>query len=103
MRPGCRAIVNLPAAQGSRGRFLAAMPFCWGTSKFSPNKIGGEEPLDLLVPALLGRANGRGEPRLRHSALEGLHDFKTWAEESAAQGYHPSLPAARRRGNGHPL
>src|SRR5438045_1301496 len=34
----------------------------------------------------LGRAAGRRQPRLRHSGLGTLRDFKTWAEEGPPKG-----------------
>ena len=81
---------TFPPPKGPRGRFLAAVPFFWGTWKFSPNKSAAKSLLTVLcqrssVEQTVAASHGYDIP-----PFEGLHDFKTWAEEAAPKGtiYH---------------
>ena len=65
---------------------MPAVPFFWGIWKFSPNKAAAKSLLTFLCQRSSVEQTGRGEPRLRYSALRGLHDFKTWAEEGPPKG-----------------
>jgi hypothetical protein len=53
-------------------------------------QIGGEEPLDLLVPRSSVEQTVAASHGCDIPPFEGLHDFKTWAEEAPPKGtiYH---------------
>jgi ABC-type glycerol-3-phosphate transport system substrate-binding protein len=75
-----------PTPKGSKGRFDAAVPFFWGTWKFSPNKSAAKSLLTHLcqrssVEQTVAASHGYDIP-----PFEGLHDFKTWAEEAPPKG-----------------
>ena len=72
---------TFPSPSGSKGRFDAAVPFFWGTWKFSPNKAAAKSLLTFLcqrssVEQTVAASKGYDIP-----PFEGLHDFKTWADE----------------------
>ncbi len=76
--------------KGPKGRFDAAVPFFWGTWKFSQNKSAAKSLLTHLcqrssVEQTVAASHGYDIP-----PFEGLHDFKTWAEEGPPKGtlYH---------------
>jgi ABC-type glycerol-3-phosphate transport system substrate-binding protein len=75
-----------PSPSGPKGRFDAAVPFFWGTWKFSPNKAAAKSLLTFLcqrssVEQTVAASKGYDIP-----PFEGLHDFKTWAEEGPPKG-----------------
>ena len=77
---------TFPSPSGSKGRFDAAVPFFWGTWKFSPNKAAAKSLLTFLcqrssVEQTVAASKGYDIP-----PFEGLHDFKTWAEEGPPKG-----------------
>src|SRR5262252_963113 len=77
---------SFPSPKGPKGRFDAAVPFFWGTWKFSPNKSAAKSLLTYLcqrsaVEQTVAASHGYDIP-----PFEGLHDFKTWAEESPPKG-----------------
>jgi ABC-type glycerol-3-phosphate transport system substrate-binding protein len=81
---------TFPTPKGPKGRFDAAVPFFWGTWKFSPNKSAAKSLLTFLcqrssVDQTVAASHGYDIP-----PFEGLHDFKTWAEEAPPKGtvYH---------------
>jgi len=82
--------VDLPHAEGPEGTLRCGGAVLLGHLELLAQQIRGEEPVDLFVPALFGRADGCREPRLRHPPFSGLHDFKTWLEEAPPKGtvYH---------------
>jgi hypothetical protein len=77
---------HFPPPKGPKGHFEAAVPFFWGTWKFSPNKSAAKSLLTYLcqrssVEQTVAASHGYDIP-----PFEGLHDFKTWAEESPPKG-----------------
>ncbi len=77
---------TFPSPSGPKGRFDAAVPFFWGTWKFSPNKAAAKSLLTFLcqrssVEQTVAASKGYDIP-----PFEGLHDFKTWAEEGPPKG-----------------
>ena len=81
---------TFPSPKGPRGRFDAAVPFFWGTWKFSPNKSAAKSLLTFLcqrysVEQTVAASHGYDIP-----PFADLHDFKTWAEEGPPKGtiYH---------------
>jgi ABC-type glycerol-3-phosphate transport system substrate-binding protein len=81
---------TFPTPKGPKGRFDAAVPFFWGTWKFSPNKSAAKSLLTFLcqrssVEQTVAASHGYDIP-----PFSGLHDFKTWAEEGPPKGtvYH---------------
>ena len=77
---------TFPSPKGPKGRFDAAVPFFWGTWKFSPNKAAAKSLLTFLcqrssVEQTVAASKGYDIP-----PFEGLHDFKTWAEEAPPKG-----------------
>ncbi len=77
---------TFPSPRGPKGRFDAAVPFFWGTWKFSPNKSAAKSLLTFLcqrssVEQTVAASKGYDIP-----PFEGLHDFKTWAEEAPPKG-----------------
>ncbi len=77
---------TFPSPKGPKGRFDAAVPFFWGTWNFSPNKSAAKSLLTFLcqrssVEQTVAASHGYDIP-----PFEGLHDFKTWAEESPPKG-----------------
>lgn len=77
---------TFPSPKGPKGRFDAAVPFFWGTWKFSPNKSAAKSLLTYLcqrssVEQTVAASHGYDIP-----PFEGLHDFKTWAEEAPPKG-----------------
>lgn len=81
---------TFPSPKGPKGRFDAAVPFFWGTWKFSQNKPAAKSLLTFLcqrssVEQTVAASHGYDIP-----PFEGLHDFKTWAEEGPPKGtlYH---------------
>jgi ABC-type glycerol-3-phosphate transport system substrate-binding protein len=77
---------TFPSPSGPKGRFDAAVPFFWGTWKFSPNKAAAKSLLTFLcqrssVEQTVAASKGYDIP-----PFEGLHDFKTWAEEAPPKG-----------------
>jgi len=81
---------TFPTPKGPMGRFDAAVPFFWGTWKFAPNKSAAKSLLTFLcqrssVEQTVAASKGYDIP-----PFEGLHDFKTWAEEGPPKGtvYH---------------
>ena len=89
---------TFPPPKGPKGRIEAGIPWYWGIWKFSSNKAGGKEPLDVPVAALLGRGAGHREPRLRRAALRELPRFQGVGRGGPAKGHLAQLPAARRHG-----
>ena len=55
---------TFPVAEGAEGPLRCGGAVLLGHLEFLAEQVGGEEPADLSVPALLGRADGRGEQRL---------------------------------------
>jgi len=81
---------TFPAPKGPKGRFDAAVPFFWGTWKFSSNKAAAKSLLTFLcqrssVEQTVAASHGYDIP-----PFAGLHDFKTWLEEAPPKGtvYH---------------
>jgi ABC-type glycerol-3-phosphate transport system substrate-binding protein len=77
---------TFPSPRGPKGRFDAAVPFFWGTWNFSPNKSAAKSLLTFLcqrssVEQTVAASKGYDIP-----PFEGLHDFKTWAEEGPPKG-----------------
>ena len=77
---------TFPSPKGPKGRFDAAVPFFWGTWNFSPNKAAAKSLLTFLcqrssVEQTVAASHGYDIP-----PFEGLHDFKTWAEEAPPKG-----------------
>jgi hypothetical protein len=77
---------HFPSPKGPKGRFDAAVPFFWGTWKFSPNKAAAKSLLTHLcqrssVEQTVAASKGYDIP-----PFSGLHDFKTWAEEGPPKG-----------------
>jgi Bacterial extracellular solute-binding protein len=77
---------TFPSPRGPKGHFDAAVPFFWGTWKFSPNKAAAKSLLTFLcqrsaVEQTVAASKGYDIP-----PFEGLHDFKTWAEEGPPKG-----------------
>ena len=77
---------HFPTPKGPKGQFEAAVPFFWGVWKFSPNKSAAKSLLTYLcqrssVEQTVAASHGYDIP-----PFEGLHDFKTWAEESPPKG-----------------
>jgi len=77
---------TFPTPNGPKGRFEAAVPFFWGTWKFSQNKLAAKSLLTFLcqrssVEQTVAASHGYDIP-----PFEKLHDFKTWAEESPPKG-----------------
>ena len=81
----------LPVAKGPKGRFDAAVPFFWGTWKFSQNKAAAKSLLTHPVPACLGRADRGGEQGLRHPAVRGAARFQDLGRGGAAQGHASTI------------
>ena len=81
---------TFPSPKGPKGRFDAAVPFFWGTWKFSQNKSTAKSLLTFLcrrssVEQTVAASHGYDIP-----PFAGLHDFQTWLEESPPKGtvYH---------------
>ncbi len=79
-------IWHFPSPKGPKGHFEAAVPFFWGVWDFSPNKAAAKSLLTHLcqrssVEQTVAASHGYDIP-----PFEGLHDFKTWAEESPPKG-----------------
>jgi ABC-type glycerol-3-phosphate transport system substrate-binding protein len=81
---------TFPSPKGPKGRFDAAVPFFWGTWKFSTNKSAAKSLLTFLcqrssVEQTVAASHGYDIPPFAE-----LHDFKTWAEEGPPKGtiYH---------------
>jgi ABC-type glycerol-3-phosphate transport system substrate-binding protein len=81
---------TFPSPKGPKGRFDAAVPFFWGTWKFSQNKSAAKSLLTFLcqrssVEQTVAASHGYDIP-----PFAGLHDFKTWLEEAPPKGtvYH---------------
>jgi hypothetical protein len=79
-------IWHFPPPRGPKGRFEAAVPFFWGTWKFSQNKAAAKSLLTFLcqkgsVEQTVAASRGYDIP-----PFEGLHDYKTWAEEGPPKG-----------------
>jgi len=77
---------HFPTPKGPKGQFEAAVPFFWGVWNFSPNKPAAKSLLTSLcqrssVEQTVAASHGYDIP-----PFEGLHDFKTWAEESPPKG-----------------
>jgi ABC-type glycerol-3-phosphate transport system substrate-binding protein len=77
---------TFPTPKGPKGHFEAAVPFFWGTWKFSRNKSAAKSLLTFLcqrssVEQTVAASKGYDIP-----PFEGLHDFKTWAEEGPPKG-----------------
>src|SRR5713101_5088279 len=77
---------HFPSPKGPKGRFDAAVPFFWGTWKFSPNKAASKSLLAYLcqrssVEQTVAASKGYDIP-----PFAGLRDFKTWAEEGPPKG-----------------
>jgi len=77
---------HFPPPKGPKGHFEAAVPFFWGTWKFSPNKSAAKSLLTYLcqrssVEQTVAASHGYDIP-----PFEGLHDFKTWTEEAPPKG-----------------
>ncbi len=77
---------HFPSPKGPKGRFDAAVPFFWGTWKFAPNKAAAKSLLTYLcqrssVEQTVAASKGYDIP-----PFEGLHDFRTWAEEGPPKG-----------------
>ncbi len=77
---------TFPTPKGPKGRFDAAVPFFWGTWKFSPNKSAAKSLLTFLcqrssVEQTVAASKGYDIP-----PFAGFHDFKTWADESPPRG-----------------
>ena len=77
---------HFPSPKGPKGRFDAAVPFFWGTWKFSPNKAAAKSLLTYLcqrssVEQTVAASKGYDIP-----PFSGLHDFKTWADEGPPKG-----------------
>ncbi len=79
-------IWHFPSPKGPKGRFDAAVPFFWGTWKFSPNKAAAKSLLTFLcqkssVEQTVAASKGYDIP-----PFAGLHDFPTWAEQGPPKG-----------------
>jgi ABC-type glycerol-3-phosphate transport system substrate-binding protein len=81
---------TFPSPKGPKGRFDAAVPFFWGTWKFSTNKSAAKSLLTFLcqrssVEQTVAASKGYDIP-----PFSGLHDFKTWLDEGPPKGtvYH---------------
>ncbi|MBV8778712.1 MAG: carbohydrate ABC transporter substrate-binding protein [Alphaproteobacteria bacterium] len=79
-------IWHFPPPKGPKGRFEAAVPFFWGVWKFSQNKPAAKSLLTFLcqkdsVEQTVAASRGYDIP-----PFEGLHDYKTWAEEGPPKG-----------------
>jgi ABC-type glycerol-3-phosphate transport system substrate-binding protein len=77
---------HFPSPKGPKGRFDMAVPFFWGTWKFSQNKAAAKSLLTFLcqrssVEQTVAASKGYDIP-----PFDGLHDFKTWAEEGPPKG-----------------
>src|SRR5216684_2720787 len=77
---------HFPSPKGPKGRFDAAVPFFWGTWKFSPNKAAAKSLLTYLcqrssVEQTVAASKGYDIP-----PFEKLRDFKTWEEEGPPKG-----------------
>src|SRR6516162_2061032 len=90
-----------PRSRRRYRRVVAVVPFP-GAPEVFLEQIGGGEPPDFLVAALLDRADGRGEPRLRHSALRRAARLQDLGRGTATRGLDLQLAATRRCGDGHP-
>jgi ABC-type glycerol-3-phosphate transport system substrate-binding protein len=93
---------TFPAPKGPRGGLKQRCRFL-GNLEILAKQIGGKEPADLSLPALLGRADGGGESRLRHPALREAARFQDLGRGKPAKGHDLPLSAARRHGDGDPL
>ncbi len=87
---------HFPPPKGPKGHFEAAVPFFWGTWNFSPNKSAAKSLLTYLcrrssVEQTVAASHGYDIP-----PFEGLHDFKTWADEAPPNGSIYNYPP---RGN----
>src|SRR5215468_10875268 len=81
---------TFPSPKGPKGRFDGAVPFFWGTWRFSQNKSAAKSLLTFLcqrssVEQTVAASHGYDIP-----PFSGLHDFKTWLEEAPPKGtvYH---------------
>jgi len=77
---------HFPSPKGPKGRFDAAVPFFWGTWKFSQNKAAAKSLLMHLcqrssVEQTVAASKGYDIP-----PFAGLRDFKTWAEQGPPKG-----------------
>ena len=77
---------HFPSPKGPKGRFDAAVPFFWGTWKFSQNKSASKSLITYLcqpsnVEKTVAASNGYDIP-----PFEKLRAFKTWAEEGPPKG-----------------
>ena len=77
---------HFPTPKGPKGHYEAAVPFFWGVWNFSPNKSAAKSLLTYLcqrssVEQTVAASHGYDIP-----PFEGLHDFKTWAEEAPPKG-----------------
>ncbi|MBI3515175.1 MAG: extracellular solute-binding protein [Proteobacteria bacterium] len=77
---------TFPSPKGPKGRFDPAVPFFWGTWKFSPNKSAAKSLLTYLcqrnsVEQTVAASKGYDIP-----PFSGLHDFKTWSNEGPPKG-----------------
>jgi ABC-type glycerol-3-phosphate transport system substrate-binding protein len=77
---------HFPSPKGPKGRFDMAVPFFWGTWKFSQNKAAAKSLLTFLcqrssVEQTVAASKGYDIP-----PFDGLHDFKTWADEGPPKG-----------------
>ena len=100
---GRRAAVDFPLAEGPEGALRCGSAVFLGQLEILAKQIGGKEPVDLPLPALLGRADRSREPRLRHPALCRAARFQNVAGGVAAKGDGLPLSAAWRRRNGDPV
>ncbi len=79
-------IWHFPSPKGPKGRFVAAVPFFWGTWKFSQNKAAAKSLLTFLcqrgsVEQTVAASKGYDIP-----PFSGLHDYKTWTDEGPPKG-----------------
>jgi hypothetical protein len=77
---------TFPSPKGPKGRFDGAVPFFWGTWKFSQNKSAAKSLLTYLcqrssVEQTVAASKGYDIP-----PFSGLHDFKTWSDEGPPKG-----------------
>ncbi len=77
---------HFPSPKGPKGRFDAAVPFFWGTWKFSQNKTASKSLIAYLcqsssVEQTVAASKGYDIPPFAN-----LRNFKTWAEEGPPKG-----------------
>ena len=82
--------MDLPAAEGAEGTLPRGSAVLLGHLEILAQQIGGDEPLDLLVPRSSVEQTVAASHGCDIPPFEGLHDFKTWAEEAPPKGtiYH---------------